>query len=87
MPDIKYTQNNNVDQGALKIQVVARGVNNPIQDAQVTITYSGDPEGTVEEVRTDASGMSDQVTLAAPPVEYSMEPRGKHELLQHFYKK
>lgn len=83
MPDIKYTQNNNVDQGALKIQVVARGVNNPIQDAQVTITYSGDPEGTVEEVRTDASGMSDQVTLAAPPVEYSMEPSENQPFSQY----
>lgn len=52
MPDIRYTQNN-VDQGELKVQVTARGVNNPIPNARISISYSGDPEGTVEEVNTD----------------------------------
>ncbi len=74
MPDIRYTQNNDVDQGALKIQVIGTGSNNPIRDARITISYSGDPEGTVEEVNTDDSGMSEQIALAAPPLEYSMEP-------------
>lgn len=82
MPDIRYTQTDNVDQGALKVQVVARGVNNPIQNAKITISYSGDPEGTVEEVSTDTSGMSEQVTLDTPPLEYSMEPSERHKLLQ-----
>lgn len=53
MPDIRYTQNNNVDQGELRVQVVARGVNNPIQNARVTISYTGDPESKLEEVNTD----------------------------------
>ncbi len=74
MPDIRYTQNNDVDQGALKIQVIGTGSNSPIKDARITISYSGDPEGTVEEVNTDDSGMSEQIALAAPPLEYSMEP-------------
>ena len=73
MSDIAYTQNN-IDQGELKIQVTARGSNRPITNARVSISYSGDPDSVVEEVNTDASGMSEQITLPAPPLEYSMEP-------------
>lgn len=73
MSDIRYTQNN-VDQGTLKVQVVGRGENVPIQNARIAISYSGDPDSRLEEVNTDESGMSEQVTLAAPPLEYSMEP-------------
>lgn len=73
MSDIAVAQNN-VDQGELKIQVIARGTNAPIKNATISISYSGDPESTIEEVETDASGMSEQITLDAPPLEYSMEP-------------
>jgi len=65
---------NNVDQGTLKVQVIGSGTRIPGQNARITISYSGDPEGTLEEVSTDDSGMSEQITLAAPPLEYSMEP-------------
>ncbi len=74
MSDIRYTQTNNVDQGDLRIQVIARGRNTPINNAKISISYSGDPESAVEEVNTDASGLSESVTLDAPPLEYSMEP-------------
>lgn len=57
MSDIAYTQNN-TDQGELKIQVTARGSNRPITNARIAISYSGDPDSIVEEVNTDASGMS-----------------------------
>ena len=73
MPDIRSMQNN-VDQGTLKVQVIGSGTRIPGQNARITISYSGDPEGTLEEVSTDDSGMSEQITLAAPPLEYSMEP-------------
>lgn len=82
MADIRYAQNN-IDQGELKIQVVARGVNNPINNARVTISYSGDPEGALEEVNTDNSGMSEQITLDAPPLEYSMEPSEQQPFSQY----
>lgn len=73
MSDIAYTQNN-VDQGTLRVQVTGRQGNEPIPDAKISISYSGDPEGTIEEVNTDSSGMSEQITLDTPPLEYSMEP-------------
>lgn len=82
MPDIKYTQNN-IDQGALKVQVVSRGRNIPITNARITISYSGDPEETIEEVSTDNSGMSEQIALAAPPLEYSMEPSEQQPFSQY----
>lgn len=75
MSDIAYTQNN-VDQGTLRVQVTGRQGNEPIPDAKISISYSGDPEGTIEEVNTNSSGMSEQITLDTPPLEYSMEPGG-----------
>lgn len=82
MSDIAYTQNN-TDQGELKIQVTARGSNRPITNARVAISYSGDPDSVVEEVNTDASGMSEQITLPAPPLEFSMEPGEEQPFSQY----
>ena len=82
MSDIAYTQNN-TDQGELKIQVTARGSNRPITNARVAISYSGDPDSIVEEVNTDASGMSEQITLPAPPLEFSMEPGEEQPFSQY----
>lgn len=79
MPDIRYTQNNNVDQGELRMQVIARGANTPIRNARISISYTADPESKLEEVDTDASGVTEQVTLAAPPVEYSMQPEQEEQ--------
>ncbi len=83
MSDIAVTPSNNIDQGELKIQVISRGGNSPIENAAITIAYSGDPESRVEEVETDASGMSEQITLAAPPLEYSMEPSENQPFSQY----
>ena len=82
MSDIAYTQNN-TDQGELKIQVTARGSNRPITNARIAISYSGDPDSIVEEVNTDASGMSEQITLPAPPLEFSMEPGEEQPFSQY----
>lgn len=40
----------------------------------VDISYSGDPESVIEEVRTDSTGRTDTVALEAPPLEYSLSP-------------
>lgn len=74
MPDTIYRPTNNVDRGELRVQAVARGENTPIQDAKVAISYTGDPESSIEELNTDESGMTQAITLATPPLEYSMEP-------------
>ena len=60
--------------GALQVDVVSQENNFPIRDAEVSIAYKGDPESTVERLTTNSSGQTEQVQLAAPPVDYSLSP-------------
>ena len=66
--------NNATDSGFLQVSVVAGDTMKPLQDARVSISYSGEPETDIEQLVTDSDGQTDAVELAAPPVEYSMEP-------------
>ncbi len=63
-----------VDNGDLQINVNSLESNAPIEGARVQIAYTGDPETVLEEMSTDSSGQTEQVTLPTPPLEYSMEP-------------
>ena len=45
-----------------------------MQGAKISISYTGNPSQTIEEVSADDSGNSEELTLNAPPLEYSMEP-------------
>ena len=62
MPDIKYAQTEAVDKGSLKVEVLANRTRRPIEGAKITISYSGKPDSTVEEVGDD-SGMSEKLRL------------------------
>ena len=64
----------NVAQGLLQVNVVSIVNNFPIQDANVRITYKGNPDSTVEQVSTNSSGQTEQVSLDAPPVDLSLTP-------------
>ncbi|HBH92106.1 MAG TPA: peptidoglycan-binding protein, partial [Bacteroides sp.] len=66
--------NNATDSGFLQVSVVAGDTMKPLQDARVSISYSGEPETDIEQLVTDSDGQTDAVELAAPPIEYSMEP-------------
>lgn len=66
--------NKATDSGFLQVSVVAGDTMKPLQDARVSISYSGEPETDIEQLVTDSDGQTDAVELAAPPVEYSMEP-------------
>lgn len=66
--------NNATDSGFLQVSVVAGDTMKPLQDTRVSISYSGEPETDIEQLVTDSDGQTDAVELAAPPVEYSMEP-------------
>ena len=54
--NLRAMQENHVDQGRLQIQVrsAARAV--PVEAAQISISYTGDPERTVEQITTNANG-------------------------------
>ena len=86
MPDIKYAQTEAVDKGSLKVEVLANRTRRPIEGARITISYSGDPDSTVEEVSADDSGMSEKLTLDALPLEYSMEPSENQPFAQYTVK-
>lgn len=67
-------QQENVDKGQLQITVVNSENGRPVENAVVRISYSGDPESTVEELRTDESGKTPVLDMKTPPLDYSMEP-------------
>lgn len=71
---VRAMQDDQPDRGRLKISVQTEGRAVPIEDAKCYVSYSGDPESSVVEVTTDSSGQSEILDLAAPPIEYSMEP-------------
>lgn len=61
------------DTGTLQVNVTSRVQNTPVPDATVTLSYTGDPDSTLESLQTDESGQTQTVTLDAPPVEYSLD--------------
>lgn len=70
---LKAAQEELTDRGRLQVTALSEQ-NIPIENAAVSISYTGDPTGILEEVRTDASGRTQEVELDAPPVEYSLTP-------------
>ena len=70
------TQNgtDNTYTGKLQINVTSSLGLIPIQDATITISYTGVPDVTIEKISTDSSGQTEMVDLPAPPPEYSLNP-------------
>lgn len=64
----------NIDTGYLQINAVSDTNQIPIQDAQISIASTGNPNETIEQITTNADGQSDNIELAAPPLEFSLEP-------------
>ena len=62
------------DQGQLQVTVLDSASNRPVENATVRISYTGVPDNVIEEIRTDSSGKTPMLELAAPPLEYSMKP-------------
>lgn len=60
--------------GYLQVNVVNMVNNFPIRNAKISISYSGTPENTLDELTTNSSGQSEDIELAAPPLEYSLQP-------------
>lgn len=62
------------DTGQLDVSVVSAATAAPVPDAQVSIAYTGNPSGAIEQLTTDNNGQTEAVSLPAPPVEYSLNP-------------
>ena len=74
VPSLKAAQTDRPDEGKLRLQVISALHSQPVENASVTISYTGDPDSIIEVAQTDANGQIPELTLPAPPLEYSMEP-------------
>lgn len=72
--DIQATATELTSSGYLQVNVVNMVNNFPIRDAKISISYSGAPNNTLEELTTNSSGQSENIELSAPPLEYSLQP-------------
>lgn len=83
---MRATQNDMIDRGQLQVNVTT--INNiPIENVNISIYEEGQPTNKIEEITTDASGQSEKIELATPPVELSLyvdniiQPYAEYSLL------
>ena len=69
-----YAMQEATDTGSLQVNVTSRLSNAPVRDAEITISYSGEPDSILESVETDESGQTREVELETPPLQYSEAP-------------
>ncbi len=71
---LKYAQNGEDTTGRLQINVTANVGLIPIQNASINISFTGEPDSTVENLTTNSSGQTDLIDLKTPPLQYSLTP-------------
>lgn len=72
--NMRIMQENQVDKGRLQVVVQSSIGSRPIDRAEISVSYTGEPGNILEKVQTDNSGNSPTLELSAPPLEYSMSP-------------
>lgn len=61
-------------QGYLQVDVVSDANSFPVQDADIVIARTEEPDEIIEETRTNSSGQTENLPLDVPPVELSLLP-------------
>ena len=79
MRDIRAMQDEAAGKAELQINVTSTLDCRPIAEARISISYTGGPEQTLEQVTTDSSGQSEVLTLDAPPEEWSLDPNNERQ--------
>ncbi len=79
MRDIHAFQTDTPDTGQLKIQVTSEINGFPINNASVSISYTGIPDNQLEQLTTDSSGQTETIDLPAPPLEYSLDVNNEQQ--------
>lgn len=69
--------------GKLQVIVLSEANSRPIANADIQISYAGDPESNVRDIKTDDIGRSPEISLPAPPLEYSLEPLSEQPYSQY----
>ena len=77
------TQLNAQSTGRLKVITVSILGNRPIVGAVVKISYTGVPNSALAEENTDRNGQTQEITLNAPSIDYSMEPSANQPYSQY----
>ena len=76
---IKAMQNEASEKGQLQINVTSSVNSRPIGEAEISISYTGVPESTLERLTTDSSGQTEVIDLDAPPEEWSLHPENEQQ--------
>ena len=63
---------NLIDKGNLQINIVDNS-NRPIENASINISFTGNPTNVIENISTNSSGQTPNITLNAPPIELSLD--------------
>ena len=61
-------------QGYLQVDVVSDANSFPVQDADIVVARTEEPDEIIEETRTNSSGQTENFPLDAPPLELSLSP-------------
>ncbi len=74
-PNIKVypTQMETQAMGRLRVRCTSAG-SMPVANAAVAITSPADPDTVIDQLTTDESGLTPEVELPAPPLDYSLAP-------------
>ena len=71
---VNPTQPDTPDKERLQINITSDVTASPVADATVSISYTGVPDSQLEQLTTDSSGQTETIELAAPPLDYSLNP-------------
>ena len=71
---VNPTQPDTPDKGRLQINITSDITASPVAGATVSISYTGVPDSQLEQLTTDSSGQTETIELAAPPLDYSLNP-------------
>lgn len=61
-------------EGTMRIKVASSLGQLPVPGASVSIFYTAEPDTAIIQLTTDESGLTEEIELPAPPVQYSLEP-------------
>ena len=79
MSYIRAMQNEASEKGQLQINVTSSVNSRPVGEAEISISYTGVPENTLERLTTDSSGQTEVIELDAPPEEWSLNPENERQ--------
>lgn len=61
------------DEGTLFVTLTG-SFNEPIENAEIEVSLTGEPENIIEDLTTDNNGISNSISLPAPPISNSLSP-------------